>query len=181
MKDFSCEELEKMYNDMMEGLENNKPCSSEVKRFNHWLEDLQASLMNTVSDALKKLPDDCKEGGFGEATMTGIARFVCTFLEKMQRNGFVSEGVDLYNVFTEVLLPVCHKIVVHEMDEMEKLKEDLTTGTAAILFHALKDETLTEEEIFDKYLGEPFEAVREIYLNEFRAMRAEMKRQKNAN
>ena len=144
-KEFSSEKFEEMYNKMMGAFDTDELLYPEMQAFNGWLDELQHNLMKTTAEAVRNTP--VKEG-FAEATMIAIGRFVCTFLEKMQRGGMVTEGTDIYKCFAEVLLPVCHKLVVGELDAKEEEEEKFNS-----LAEDVANPDLSIEEILNKHFA----------------------------
>ena len=137
----------KKLDEMLSTMEREENPYPEMEAFNKWMDGLCADLGHVLADSVSKMPT--REGA-PEAVLTGLGRFVCMYLERLQRGGWVTHGVDIFEMFKEVLLPECHRLVVRELDDEEKYQ------AMVALFKAIKDgykeDELTPEEVFDKYI-----------------------------
>lgn len=152
----------KMLEEMLSVMDSSENLYPEMEVFCDWMEKLQNDLMKTLAETVKTFPE---KAGAPEAIMLAVGRFVCTYLEKLQAGGFVTKGIDIYEIFKEVILPVCRKMVQKEMQD----------SVARVIFMALQDGTLTEEEIYEKYVGT---GDKEEYLQIFRETREKLKNEK---
>ena len=174
---FSDKKTKRLYDELMNALDSHDAPQKEMMAFGKWMDDLERNLMGELSKALDKIPEEI---GFAEALTLSIGRFACRFLELMQRKGYVSEGVDIYQYFREALLPVCHRLVVKEMDDEEeterKAKEngvsDRELEISKIIVRELMGDKMTVEEIVDKYIQTDD---RETTIKEFEEMRRSLR------
>lgn len=174
----SCNSMYDEVKKMMDGVDIPSP---EMVDATNWFDDIQQDLTKTLSDHVNQFPD---EKGYTEATMTAMGRFVCTVLEKIQRSGFLVEGIDIYEEFVGSVLPCCHKLVQDEIDEEYALREqakkfgldESQAEEARNIIRALAG-TMSEEEIFEKYIQVND---REGFITTLREIRA-MIREKQAN
>ena len=176
------EAYRKMYDEVMKDIESTEIPQKEMEGIGEWFDDLQRDFMKTLSSAVKRFPD---ENGFMEATMTAVGRFVCTLMERIQHSGFLNEGVDIYENFVNVVLPVCHNVAIKEYEEDKELlsmaKEfgisESEMLAAKYIAEALSG-TMTEEEIFDRYIESDD---REGFLETLREMRAKIREMQTSN
>lgn len=175
-REFTRKEFKKFYEEIKKSFVNGETTYHETKAFNEWLDEMQENLFKVVADSAERIP--VKEGQI-EAAILGIARFTCTFLVNLQRRGMVTDGVDIFRIYCEVLLPECHELIIDELKDEEDLDELLRWilrderrmhDTKAI-FSALSNDKITEEEIFEKYIHT---GDREECLKYLRTMRKEI-------
>lgn len=134
--------------------QENRAIPDEGIAFEKWLDELNRSLMGTLSEHLRKLPDSDRDHG-GEAILTALAKFTCHTLAMMEEAGFVKKGIDLFVVFTEAVLPTCRKV--------ERRRTTIDNKVAQIT-KALFEGKMTDEQIFDELIqeGDEEEALRKL-------------------
>jgi len=98
-------------------------------------------------DSLESIPKEC-EKDIAEAFFTGLARFTCRIIERMERKGMFSIPGTGYDFYTKVLMPVCRDLVIKELNE----DQEASDKTAAIMTDIL-DESLTVGDILLRHFS----------------------------
>jgi hypothetical protein len=177
----------KELNEFRERMENYEGMDfEEAPEFEEWVNMFNKRLGEVSAECMKELPEQCKDKGFAEVYFVGLARFTCRLLNKMEREGMFSEGKDGFGFYTKVVMPICYDMVKSELDEEEHLNDVADevgidhdqVKAAKLIFDALADDKMTEEEIFEKYIQSDD---RESYIHELREMRAEIRAKQKGN
>lgn len=112
-----------------------------------WQETMERKLTEAVKDSLESMPKEC-EKGIAEAFFTGLARFTCRIIERMERQGMFSEPGTGYDFYTKLLMPVCRDLVICELNE----DQEASDKTDAIMTDIL-DESLTVGDIMRRHFS----------------------------
>jgi hypothetical protein len=138
----------KMFEDFLDKMENYRNADDpDADAFVGWLETLEGNLKEAATDSLDSMPKEC-EKGMAEAFFTGLARFTCRIIERMERKGMFSEPGTGYDFYTKGLMPVCRDLVIRELDE----EQELNDKTAALMADIL-DENLTDGDILRRHFS----------------------------
>ena len=95
----------------------------EDEGFLEWADEAENAFREVSGEIIKKLPPAIRKKGFVEAYFVVLARFICRFINKMERQGMFAKGKDGYGFFTNVLMPIVNEMVVAELDEDERAAE----------------------------------------------------------
>jgi len=144
----------KEYNELRERmkamLDANENLYPEMNPIADWIDLFTNKMRSACAEAMRNFPEGQK--GPCEALMLALARFNCIVLEKFQREGFVTDGNNAYDIFCDVLMPTAHEMVLREMAEKEGDEQDSEESRAASLAADLMDPSVTLDDIINKHL-----------------------------
>jgi hypothetical protein len=142
-------EMREQFLSMLNVEENMYP---EMEYVADWLDEFTNKLRKAAASAMKEWPEGKK--GPGEALILGLARFNCWVLERMQRDDMVADGKNIYDLFTQVLMPTAHEMVIREMEEADRQHEADVEETAEQVMdmaEMLVDPAIPISDIVDKF------------------------------
>ena len=172
----SKKEAMQMRQEMKEAIKKGKACpgynEEDADRLSDWLGNLEAKLGKASAEAIREYPD---KKGFAEAYLIGLARFTATMLQRMQAEGMVTEGKNIWDAYYMAILPTTHELVMREAEELNGMPVLDNEQFAREIAEALADESLTVEQVYDKFFSNKSEDDRKRIINELRNVRSMMK------
>lgn len=119
-------------------------------KLEEWMDLLNKKLGEASADCIEQF---YSKKGFAEAYLIGLARFTATMLERMQAEGMVTEGKQIWDAYYLAILPTAHEIVVSKA-KLTKGKPMMNDEQfAREIYEALTDESLTIEQVYDKFFS----------------------------
>ena len=144
----------------------------EGDKLEAWMDLLNKKLAEASSDCIKQF---YSKEGFVEAYLIGLARFTATMLERMQAEGYVAEGKQIWDAYYLAMLPTAHEMIICDAKSTKGKPMMHSEQFAKEIYEALTDESLTIEQVYNKFFSLQSKEDREECISTLAEMREEIK------
>ena len=144
----------------------------EGDKLEAWMDMLNKKLAEASADCIKQF---YSKKGFVEAYLLGLARFTATMLERMQAEGYVTEGKQIWDAYYLAILPTAHELVIRDAKPTKGKPMMHDEQFAREIYEALMDDSLTIEQVYDKFFSLKSKKDREECIRALTEMREQIK------